>query len=71
MTPPTIPGTLSPDRRTVRIRCPHCNQTHMHGAAGIADGQNNHRIAHCVGRPVPSPSYFVEVQPPGRRAVPA
>jgi hypothetical protein len=60
MSPPTIPGTLSPDRRTVQVRCPHCGQVHMHGSAGILDGRNNHRLSHCIDRAhADGPGYFI------------
>jgi len=45
--PPVILATLSRDGRTVAIRCPYCQREHTHGAAGIVDGTNPHRSAHC------------------------
>jgi hypothetical protein len=66
MTPPKVIGTLSPDRQTVRVLCLYCRQEHMHGAAGIIDGSNRHRLPHCAGRPAPSAGYFVDLPPAGQ-----
>jgi hypothetical protein len=70
MTPPTVFATLSRDRRTVQIRCPYCGDAHLHGAAGILDGRNNHRLSHCLNKRFANAAgYFIELQPSATRAI--
>ncbi len=60
-----VRGFLSPDRRTVRVYCPHCRDDHFHGAAGIADRLNARRVAHCrrPGSPFARTGYIVTLTP--------
>jgi hypothetical protein len=57
-------GSLSADGRHVRVPCPHCRDDHFHGAAGIADGLNPHRVAHCrvPGSPFAGVGYIVTLE---------
>lgn len=43
---PKVPAKLSRNRITFTVRCPFCDETHIHGAG--ADGNlYGHRSAHC------------------------
>jgi len=44
---PVLYARLDRSRKTVRAYCPHCQRDHVHGAAGVTDGRNPHRLAHC------------------------
>jgi hypothetical protein len=46
-TPNLLPATMTPSGSAVRVWCSHCRCHHQHGAAGIVDGSNPHRLAHC------------------------
>ena len=47
-TAPVLPARLLPDGQRVAVRCPHCRRDHVHGSAGVLDGSNPHRAAHCT-----------------------
>lgn len=66
MKPPFIHGTLTHDGRLVEVTCPHCGGRHLHGAAGIIDGSNPHRIAHCKLPPHVRAVGYVVLMPEGR-----
>lgn len=44
---PVLSGRLNAAGNQVLVACPHCGRDHQHGTAGIADGTNMHRLAHC------------------------
>jgi hypothetical protein len=65
--PPILRAAPSPDGKTVRVYCEHCRANHTHGASGIVDGTNPHRVAHCTrpGSPYETTGYILQV--PGMR----
>jgi len=60
---PSLVGRLSRTGKQVAVHCRHCRGNHWHGAVGIVDGTNPHRLAHChkPGSPYVDAGYFVSL----------
>lgn len=60
---PTLDAVLCPDGETVRAYCGHCRADHFHGAKGIVDQSNPHRVAHCTvqGGPYAATGYVLRL----------
>ncbi len=51
---PVALGRLTAQGALVFIQsCPYCRRPHWHGAQGITDGANRHRVPHCA-EPTPA-----------------
>jgi hypothetical protein len=63
---PVVVTKLTRDKRCVTFRCPHCKGPHRHGAQGIVDGANPHRVAHCWRQESPfrKTGYILTVEAP-------
>ncbi len=61
--PPTLLARLLADGERVVVWCHHCRGEHVHGAAGVVDGSNAHRVAHCTdpSSPYTAAGYFLRV----------
>lgn len=62
---PIVLGRLTARGALVFIQsCPYCRHPHWHGAQGIVDGANRHRVPHCA-EPTPAAGrgYFVRAVP--------
>lgn len=62
---PTVIGELhAPQRKgnpwTVTIQCPHCTQTHIHGAGQNGETGNGHRVSHCDNKTEPNTGYIIK-----------
>jgi len=62
--PAELPASLDRKRGVARVWCAHCRRHHQHGAAGIEDGTNPHRLAHChrPGSPYAAAGYVLRVE---------
>jgi hypothetical protein len=65
---PLLQAQMTSSGSAVRVWCAHCRRYHQHGAAGIVDGSNPHRLAHChkPGSPYETAGYILQLAQEGR-----